>query len=59
MEFNLQHLNATQLARLYVTLRELGRNTDAQLVANTGCVNCGSNDWAIEVKAVENAVPEY
>lgn len=59
MEFDLQRLNGTQLARLYVTLRELGRNNDAAIVAATGVITVGNADWAIEVEAVRNAVPVY
>jgi hypothetical protein len=38
-------LNATQLARLCVTLRELGRNNDAIEVNEAGVANCGYSEF--------------
>jgi len=55
IKLHLSDLNGTQLARLWVTLTELGKHSEAAAVNQEGVANCGFIDFVAECDAVRNA----
>jgi len=48
IKLHISDLNATQLARLWSTLGELGRNDEAAAVREEGNANCGKLEFSRE-----------
>ena len=55
IKLHLSDLNATQLARLYVTLEELGRDEEAAAVDAEGVTNCGATYFTAECNLLKLA----